>query len=149
MAPTRPCAIGDAREAGFTLTELLVVLAIIGLIVAAIPVLLQTALPGARARAATQALAQDLRTLRGQAIAGGGATSIRFDAARQVYLLEPGDHKHKLPNAVPFSLPRAGASQIGFYADGSSTGGTVYVGDGALRHRISIDWLSGRVAVDD
>jgi general secretion pathway protein H len=141
MAPTRPCATGDAREAGFTLTELLVVLAI--------PVLLQTAMPGARSRAAAQALAQDLRTLRGQAIAGGSATSIRFDAAHQIYLLEPGDHKHTLPNAVPFSLPRAAATQIGFYPDGSSNGGTVYVGDGALRHRIAIDWLSGRVTVDD
>ncbi|HEX4303131.1 MAG TPA: GspH/FimT family pseudopilin [Rhizomicrobium sp.] len=149
MAPTRPCAAGDAREAGFTLTELLVVLAIMGLIVAAVPALLKSALPGARSRAAAQALALDLRTLRGQAIASGSATAIRFDAAHQTYLLEPGDRKHALPNAVPFALPQATATQIGFYPDGSSNGGTVFVGDGGLRHRVSIDWLSGRVAVDD
>ncbi|HEY4943386.1 MAG TPA: GspH/FimT family pseudopilin [Rhizomicrobium sp.] len=149
MAPIRPCAAGDAREAGFTLTELLVVLAIIGLLVAAVPVLLQSAMPGARALAAARGLAQDLRAARGRAVASGWGTAIRFDPERQIYLLEPGDRSRTLPNAIRFSLPPAKDRQIGFYPDGSSNGGTVFVGDGALRHRVSIDWLTGRVAVDE
>src|ERR1700712_933401 len=80
MAPSRPCAAGRTREAGFTLTELLVVLAIIGLLVAAVPILMQSAMPGARTLAAAQGLAQDLRIARGQAIASGSATVVRFDA---------------------------------------------------------------------
>src|ERR1700712_6082136 len=79
MAPIRPCAAGSAREAGFTLTELLVVLAIIGLLLAAVPVLVQSAMPGARSLAAARGLAQDLRIARGQAIASGSATVVRFD----------------------------------------------------------------------
>ncbi|HXC56388.1 MAG TPA: GspH/FimT family pseudopilin [Rhizomicrobium sp.] len=150
MAPTRPCAAGSPpREAGFTLTELLVVLAIIGLLVAAIPVLLQAALPGARALAAARTLANDLRATRGQAIAAGTATAVRFDASRQIYLLEPGDRARNLPNGVHFSLVSGKPPQIGFFADGSSNGGVVFVGDGPLRHRVAIDWLTGRVAVDE
>ena len=149
MAPIRPCATGEAREAGFTLTELLVVLAIIGLLITAIPALLQSAMPGTRARAAARTLAQDLRAARGQAIASGRATEIRFDTSRQIYLLEPGDRSRSLPNAIHFALSEQKNSQIGFQPDGSSNGGTVFVGDGALRHRVSIDWLTGRVAIDE
>lgn len=148
MAPIRPYATGD--QAGFTLTELLVVLAIIALLITAIPALLQSAMPGARSLAAARGLAQDLRIARGQAIAGGNATAIRFDPARQVYLLEPGDKPRTLPNAVRFSLQGGKpAAQIGFYPDGSSTGGEVLVGDGTLRHRVAIDWLTGRVVIDE
>ena len=64
MAPTRPFATGKAAtgksatgEAGFTLTELLVVLAIIGLLIVAAPTLLNTALPGTQSLAAARALA--------------------------------------------------------------------------------------------
>lgn len=151
MAPIRPCATGSrTAEAGFTLTELLVVLAIIGLIVAAIPVLLQSAMPGARAKAATLALAGDLRGARGQAIASGHGTAIRFDPVRQIYLIEPGDKTRTLPHAVRFALQgTAPSAQIGFYPDGSSNGGVVLVGEGALRHRIAVDWVTGRVAVDE
>ncbi len=150
MAPIRPCAAGERPDAGFTLTELLVVLAIVGLLVAAVPVLLQSAMPGARSLAAARALAGDLREARGQAIAGGNATVIRFDATRQSYLLEPGDRKRILPHAVPFSLQGARpAARIGFYPDGSSTGGVVLVGDAAQRHRVAVDWLTGRVLVDE
>jgi general secretion pathway protein H len=148
MAPTRRSATGD--QAGFTLTELLVVLAIVGLLIAAIPVLLRTAMPGMKSLAAARALAQDLRMARGQAIASGAATTIRFDTNRQVYLVEPGDHARKLPDAVRFSISgQRPVTQIGFYADGSSTGGVVLVGDGALRHRVTIAWLTGRVAIDE
>jgi general secretion pathway protein H len=153
MAPTRPSRTGSRprrSEVGFTLTELLVVLAIIGLLVAAVPMILQTALPGTRSLAAARTLAADLRTARGTAIAGGGATTVRFDAVRQLYLVEPGEHSHALANGVPFALPQARTTaQIAFYADGSSNGGTVFVGDTGHRHRVSIDWLSGRIAIDE
>jgi general secretion pathway protein H len=147
MASTRPCATGSA--AGFTLVELLVVLAIIGLLIAAAPFLMRSAMPGARSLAAARTLAQDLRQTRGQAIASGNATAVRFDSTKQTYLLEPGDRSHTLPRTVRFSLPARAAAQIGFYPDGSSNGGTVFVGEGALRHRVSIDWLTGRIAVDE
>jgi len=149
MAPTRPCATGSVRQAGFTLVELLVVLAIIGLLIAAAPIIMRSAIPSARSLAAARAFAQELRQTRGQAIASGNATAIRFDTARQTYLLEPGDRARTLPKTVRFSLPAQAATQIGFYPDGSSNGGTVFIGDGKLRHRVSIDWLTGRIGIDE
>jgi len=149
MAPTHRSETGSGgAQAGFTLTELLVVLAIIGLLSAAIPVLLQSAMPGARSLAAARALAGDLRAARGQAIARGTAAVLRFDAGKQVYVLEPGHATRTLPNATPFALQGA-QTQIGFYADGSSTGGVVFVGQGAQRHRVAADWLTGRITVDE
>ncbi len=147
MAPIRPCETGD--QAGFTLTELLVVLAIIGLLVAAIPVLLQSAVPGTRSLAAARALAGDLRAARGQAVAAGTALSIHFDAARQVYRVMPNGAAHRLPAGVPFALDPARGADIAFFADGSSSGGGVSVGDGALKHRVAVEWLSGRVSIDE
>lgn len=147
MASIRQSKAGS--EAGFTLTELLVVLGIVGLLVAAIPVLLRSAIPGTQALAAARLLAQELRIARGAAISAGGTTTVRFDAAKQTYVVEPGDQSHRLPNGVHFALPPRGADTIGFYADGSSSGGVVLVGDGGTRHRVAADWLTGRITVDE
>jgi general secretion pathway protein H len=141
MAPTRPSRTG---EAGFTLTELLVVLAIIGLLVAAIPVLLQAALPGARSLAAARALANDLRVTRAEAIAGGAATAVRFDTSKQLYRLEPGDRARVLPNHVPFALSGT-RSVVAFYPDGSADDARLLVGG----HRVTVEALTGRIAVDE
>jgi general secretion pathway protein H len=148
MAPIRPCATGRRGEAGFTLTELLVVLAIIGLLVAAIPVLLRSAIPGTQALAAARSLANDLRLARGLAIARGATISVTFDPARQVYAVAPGGDVHVLPNHIRFALAQRGTA-IGFYPDGSSNGGAVFVGDGGTRHRVAADWLTGRISIDE
>jgi general secretion pathway protein H len=145
MASIRPSRTGDS---GFTLTELLVVLAIIGLLAVAVPVLLQSAMPGARSLAATRALADDLRIARGEAIARGAATAIRFDAANQVYRLEPGGRARVLPNHVPFALAR-GRTAIGFYPDGSADGAELVIGDGGRKHHITVEALTGRIAIDE
>ncbi|HWD28769.1 MAG TPA: GspH/FimT family pseudopilin [Rhizomicrobium sp.] len=145
MAPIHPSRTG---EAGFTLTELLVVLAIIGLLMVAVPVLVQSAMPGTRSLAAARALADDLRIARGEAIERGAATAIRFDTVKQVYRLEPGDRARVLPEHVPFALAR-GRTAVGFYPDGSADGAELFVGEGARRHHITVEALTGRVAIDE
>jgi general secretion pathway protein H len=134
---TRSSATG---EAGFTLTELLVVLAIIGLIVAAAPAVLKNALPGTKSLADARGVAQELRIARGTAIARGTTTSVSFDAVHHSYSTS----LSAKPRALAFTLDKPGL-RILFYADGSSSGGTLKVGS----HRIAVRWLDGRVALDE
>jgi general secretion pathway protein H len=134
---TRPSATG---EAGFTLTELLVVLAIVGLIVAAAPAVLRKALPGTKSLADARAVAQELRIARGTAIARGTPAAVVFDGAHGTY----SSSLDVKPHAAAFTLdsPRL---RILFYPDGSSSGGRLRVGN----HRIAVNWLDGRVALDE
>ncbi|QLH38081.1 MAG: prepilin-type N-terminal cleavage/methylation domain-containing protein [Defluviicoccus sp.] len=55
-------------DGGFTLLEVLVVLAILGMAATALPLMISNALPGARLNATAQELASDLRILRTSAI---------------------------------------------------------------------------------
>ena len=149
MAGIRPSRTGNSD--GFTLTELLVVLAIIGLIIVATPTLIQAALPGARATAAARALASDLRAMRAEAIARGAATRVVFEPLQQTFTDEPRHSVHSLPGGVRFGFAARddAARAIVFYPDGSSSGGAVFVGNERFRHRVATDWLTGRVSVDE
>jgi prepilin-type N-terminal cleavage/methylation domain-containing protein len=148
MAPTRPCATGSA-EAGFTLTELLVVLAIIGLLIVAAPALIKTALPGTQSLAAARALANDLRVARGLAVSRGETIRVAFDVDHQTYRAGSGA-PHGLPNNVRFGFASSEAPhEIVFRPDGGANNVTVLVGDKPSQHRVHADWLTGRVAVDE
>lgn len=68
MAPPRKSRIGSKPGAGYTLTELLVVLAIMGLMAALAPPVLQSARAGIQARAAAYALVARLDAAHDQAI---------------------------------------------------------------------------------
>jgi len=144
MAPTRPSIAGNAREAGFTLTELLVVLAIIGLLIMAAPLAMQSAMPQAKSLGAARTLATDLRAARGRAVSRGERVRVHFDTTRQIYSV--GSTPHALPDGVRFLLP---APDVDFQPDGSSSGSMVTVGTNTTRHVVRTDWLTGRTAIDE
>jgi type II secretion system protein H len=68
MAPPRKSPTGSKPEQGFTLTELLVVLAIMGLLAALAPPVLQSARAGILARATADKLAAKLDAAHDQAL---------------------------------------------------------------------------------
>ncbi len=149
MAAIRQSRTGNSE--GFTLTELLVVLGVIGLLIVATPTLIQAALPGARAAAEARALASNLRAMRAEAIAHGHATRVVFDAVGHAFTDEPRNSTYTLPDGLRFAFPGAESTTrtIEFYPDGSSSGGAVLVGNDRFRHRIAADWLTGKVSVDE
>ncbi|MBL6940377.1 MAG: prepilin-type N-terminal cleavage/methylation domain-containing protein [Alphaproteobacteria bacterium] len=138
-----------AAQAGFTLTELLVVLAIIGLLIVAAPALIKTALPGSQSLAAAHTLADDLRMVRGLAIARGQIIRVTFDEEHQTYRAGSGAAR-TLPHGIRFSFASERAARtIDFRPDGGASGATVLVGEQTQRHRVGVDWLTGRVAIDE
>ncbi len=140
---------------GFTLVELLVVVLIAGLVLAVTPPLLTAALPGLQARASAQQLAAGLRMARVQAMAGGGEAVLLIDLARHSFRVG-GRPEVRLAQGVDLSLDTARTETDGerfggirFFGDGSSTGGRITLRAGPHAWRVDVDWLTGRVRLDE
>jgi general secretion pathway protein H len=138
---------------GFTLIELLVVLCILGLLASSIPSGLSASLPALRLRAATRILADDLRAARRAALLQEHEAIVRVMSDR--YVSSNGDRPQLLPAGTRLTLADApggtgaAADRIRFFADGSSTGGRVELRLGRRHSAIAIDWLTGRISIDD
>ena len=140
---------GDG-EAGFTLIEMLVVLTILGIVLGIAlgrgPMRSATL----EARAAAGELAHGLRAARDRAIAGNRRVVVAIDPARHLLLVEGEAPRPLAPHLEVRALTALGAGPvrlIRFAPDGSSSGGSVLLTDGARRVTVTVDWLTGRVRV--
>ena len=140
---------------GFTLIELLVVLAIIGLMLAAVPRFV-AGMPDVELRATADDLVASLRQLHDAAIRQETTTEFVLDPATRSYRLSTVAGARALPAVVTRARittvmfrPRDHQARILFYADGSSSGGTIRLGHGDLSTSIRVDWLTGRAVRDD
>ncbi|MDO9712290.1 GspH/FimT family pseudopilin [Paracraurococcus lichenis] len=143
-----------SAEAGFTLLEMIVVLAVLALVAGLFAMRGPPRSAALDLRAAAGTLVQDLRLAR--------ATAIARNASRRV-LLDPADARWQAEGGAPRALPpgtamvvRAAATETGgrlaairFAPDGSSTGGWIELADGRRRMQLGIDWLSGRVSLTE
>jgi len=140
------------RDQGFTLIEILVVLAILGVAMGLIIGRGPMNSRGLQARAAAGAIAQSLRAARAQAIATDHDVQVAFDPARHVFAPD-GGRPVAMAADMPFAiLPPAlrgpgTVRLIRFSADGSSTGGEIMLGSGHRRIGITVEWLTGQVKV--
>lgn len=142
-------------SSGFTLLELLVVLAIAALAL----VLVIGYRPPWSGRFELDTLASEmasqLRAVRSEAIADDRPAVVLFDLAQRRYRAGSANPE-QLPAGVSVQLltvaseRRAAASaDIRFNPDGSSTGGRIVLARGALRVAVGVDWLTGRVSIAD
>lgn len=142
--------------AGFTLIELAVVLAIMGLMLALVLTHGPPRSPGLQARAAAAQVAQGLRSARAQAIASNRPVTFSLNLA---------DHSFRIDGTAPQTLPVAlrlamltvagkasrqrdsDSGSISFAPDGSSSGGRIELAGNGARLLVGVDWLTGRVSI--
>jgi general secretion pathway protein H len=154
-SPQTAAPIYDGREAGFTLIEVIVVLAILGLSLALIVGYRAPWSGGLGLRGTAAELAGGLRVARSEAIISNRPVAFQLDLA---------GHRYQVGKAEPRPLPaqltielltvageRHGSAtgDIRFNPDGSSTGGRISIGDGTRGIAVGVDWLTGRVSVAD
>jgi general secretion pathway protein H len=145
-----------ASSRGFSLLELIVVLAIGAGVFALVLGVAPRGASSADLKASARALASGLRQTQSTAMATRRDASLTVDMASREFSFTGGTRTHQLPEGIELKLltaqtevqnERKGA--IRFYADGSSTGGRITVASGERHYFVDVDWLTGRVAINE
>lgn len=140
------------KSAGFTLLELLVVLAVLGLAAMALPSVLGRGTGALSAAAVAAETASTLRGLRSDAITRGRPAELAVDAGSGT--LRAGDGRVlEVPEGARLRfLPLAGRGAreavLRFHPDGSSNGGRIEIVQAGRIHVVTVDWITGRVVLD-
>jgi len=145
---------GRAAQRGFTLLEIVLVMAIIALASVLAAAAMTGGFKGMQLKASAKEIASNLRYTRTQAIATGQP---------QRFVLDPAKHAWQAPNAHHGSIPDkvgieftgarealangAPSSQgaIEFFPDGAATGGRIRLTAGGAAWNIDVAWLTGQV----
>ncbi len=145
-----------AAARGFTLVELLVVLLILSVLLVAAPIAFDRVLPGLQVRSDAREVARVLREARGQAIRGNREATVTIDVEERTYRLGDDGELQRFSEGVAVTLKTAASEliepnigRIRFFPDGSSTGGLVSLDRRGRTYAIWVDWLYGRVQIEE
>lgn len=144
-----------AGALGFTLIEIFVVLAILGLALALVVGYGSPAGRGLDLRGSAGALAAGLRLARSEAILHNRAVTFDLDLAGRRYRSGSGK-VHQLPPSLAIELltisgerRNADTGSIRFNPDGSSSGGRISLANRGGKIIVGVEWLTGRVSIAD
>jgi len=144
-------------SAGVSLLELLIVLSIMAILAAVVlPLLGGSGVSTGELKSAARQVAAGLRVARSEALATHQETRVVLDLEQRTFRIDRDTRVHALPRPIEVKLftaqsdlvnERVGA--IRFFPDGGSNGGRVTLAAGARKYDVDIDWLTGRVAIQD
>lgn len=141
---------------GFSLLELIMVLVIGAGVFAIVLGVAPKGASSADLKASARALASGLRQAQSTAMATRRDATLSVDMESREFNFTGSSRAHVLPEGIELKLltaqtevesERKGA--IRFYADGSSTGGRITVAAGERHYFVDVDWLTGRVAINE
>lgn len=148
--------IRGARAGGVTLLEMLLVLMLIGLVTALVAPRIGTGPSGAELRSSARQLAAGLRLARNIAVTERRPVMLEVDIEHGAFRLDHEPQSRRLPDGVKLSLYTASedvvsekVGSIRFFPDGGSNGGRITVAAGERSYRVGVDWLTGRVTIDN
>lgn len=145
-------ATPDTGSAGYTLLEILVVLAITSMIAATAPTVYAALVPGYQVRQFANDLANNARRLRMQAQKKRSLHVLEFVENSNVYRIDgeviegPEGLKLDLDPSTAWNL--ALADKIEFYPNGATSGGLVKLSYGNVSVKVRIDWTTGKIEVE-
>ena len=148
------CRVQAKLVRGFTLLELLVVLAIAGLLMAAVPPMISAVIPGTEIKGATRQLAVSLRDARFSSISRGVPVDIMFIGTQPARYVVGGKKEQLLPRGATLHIKTHDNEVIGddlfrlrFYPDGSSNGANILLQRDQHNYTVSVDWLMGKIRI--
>jgi len=140
-------------DAGFTLFEMLAVMVIVGMMVAALSAAYRPASSPLEVKAAAQLLASRLRDLRTSAISSGSDRIAAIDVDRHTLLVNDGRQPVSINPTISISVTGADSERrspstagIRFFPNGSSTGATIKLISERQAFEIRVNWLTGRIS---
>jgi general secretion pathway protein H len=141
-------------EKGFTLIEMIVVLTVLALLTVLLVNNGSRVSPATQARSAAQEISAALRSARSTALSTNQSIMFSLDVANRTYRWGQSP-PIRLPDGVRISLltsrDQLESDRIGrfrFDPDGGSSGGRVTIDGGGRIYWVGIDWLSGRVSLE-
>lgn len=144
------------RHSGFTLLEMLVVLALLAMVYALIPPMIAVGGSTTELKAGARQVAAGLRKARSQAIVSRGEATLTLDVEARSFRLSGDDKPRNLPRQAQIGVYTAqgevvdaNTAAIRFYPDGSSTGGRVTLAMDERKFHVDVDWLTGQVEILD
>ena len=152
----RPChpAGGRPTSRGFTLLEIVLVMAIIALATVLAAAAMTGGFKGMQLKASAKEIASNLRYTRTQAIATGQPQRFVIDPAKHAWQA-PSAHHGSIPDKVGIEFTGAREAQVNgapsgqgaieFFPDGAATGGRIRLTAGTAAWDIDVAWLTGQV----
>jgi len=142
------------RQRGFTMIELLAVLALVAAIMAMAASVMWRKLPGQRLQQSAKELVAQLRYTRAQAIATGEPQVFTLDAnsrewragekrrgqlAKDIAIVATGARNEQ--------QQRPGVAAVRFFPEGAATGGRFVLRNGRVAWQVDVQWLTGEVSL--
>ena len=144
------------NQQGFSLIELLIVLAITAGLLSNVAPRLNNVLKGLQLKNLTREVMASLNTTRSQAISKGQEAVWLLDLEQRYFQYGTKKKSVSYSDDIDVTLITASKEQLSntvasirFFPDGSATGGEVILAQGNRNYSIQIDWLTGRIKLYD